>query len=98
MTRGFVTIATGDEWYYRIAVNLLRSYRLFSAKPLPFAIICDRTLPCTSEFDQVILIDRPFRSYLDKLHLPRLIPFDETIFIDADCLAFRDLNDFGVAF
>ena len=42
MTRGFVTIATGDEQYYRIAANLLRSYRFFSASPMPFALICDR--------------------------------------------------------
>ena len=98
MTRGFVTIATGDKWYYRIAGDLLRSYRLFSAEPLPFAIICDRNGPCTGEFDRVILMDHPFGSCLDKLRLPESIPFDETVFIDADCLAFRDLNDFWEAF
>ena len=42
MTRGFVTIATGSENYYRIARNLLRSYRLFTASPMPFALICDK--------------------------------------------------------
>ncbi len=98
MTRGFVTIATGNDWYYRIACNLLKSYRLFSDKPMPFAIICDRNHPLISGFDQVILLDHAFCSYLDKLRLLELLPFDETVFIDADCLAFRDLNDFWDAF
>ena len=98
MTRGFVTIATGKTRYYRIARNLLHSYRLFSAEPMPFALICDRKNRYTAEFDQVVLLRDPARSYLDKLRLPELAPFDETIFIDADCLACRDLRDFWKAF
>lgn len=90
--RGFVTIATGDRHYYEIARNLLRSYHLFSRHPMPFAIICDQKNDITAEFDDMILIDNPFKSFLDKLRLPELAPYDETIFIDADCLAYRDLN------
>ena len=41
MSRGFVTIATGNHNFYRIAANLLRSYRCFAQKPEPFAVICD---------------------------------------------------------
>ena len=91
-TRGFVTIATGERHYYEIARNLLRSYRLFSRRLVPFAIICDQENDITSEFDDVILIRNPRRSFLDKLRLPELVPYDETVFIDADCLAYRDLN------
>ena len=91
-SRGFVTIATGDEHYYAIARNLLRSYRWFSRHPMPFAIICDRENEYTKEFDDVILISDPFNSFLDKLRLPELAPYDETLFIDSDCLAYRDLN------
>ena len=98
MTRGFITIATGNEKYYRIAANLLHSYRLFSANPMPFALICDRECEYSKYFDQTILLDAPWRSYLDKLYLPDLIPYDETIFLDADSLAYRDLNDFWIAF
>lgn len=42
MKNGFFTIATGDEQYYKMAHNLLRSYRHFTKNPLPFAILCDR--------------------------------------------------------
>lgn len=37
--KGFVTIATGQEWYYKLAVNLLHSYRRNTTHPFPFAII-----------------------------------------------------------
>lgn len=90
--RGFVTIATGGMRYFELARNLLRSYRHCTAKYYPFAIITDRENEITAEFDRVILIDDPDNSYMDKLKLYRELPFDETIFIDADSLAFGDLN------
>ena len=98
MNRGFVTIATGRTNYYKIAANLLRSYRYYSKAPEPFAVICDRTNKYTDMFDKVILMENPPFSYADKLRLPEYLPFDETIFIDSDCLAYKDLNDFWEVF
>ncbi len=91
-TRGFVTIATGDDRYYSLALYLLESYRYTSAQPLPFAILCDRENEITEQFDRVILMSNPTHSYIDKLRLGEYLPFDETVFIDADCLAYSDLN------
>ena len=98
MSRGFVTIATGSDKYFKLAANLLRSYRLYSPEPEPFAIICDRLNEYTDLFDEAVVMDDPQRSYVDKIRLPEYIPFDENIFIDADCLAYKDLNDFWQAF
>lgn len=89
--RGFVTIATGKESYYRVAYNLLCSYRLYAGK-YPFAIICDRENKYTASFDKVMLLEDPTGSYLDKLHLFDYIPYEETIFIDADCLIYGDID------
>lgn len=76
-----------------MAQNLLRSYRHFSAEPMPFALLCDRENEYTVGFDDVILFkDGATNSYLDKLALANYLPYDETIFIDADCLAYGDLN------
>lgn len=96
-TKGFITIATGNERYYRIALNLLRSYRFASKEPLPFAILCDEENDCTAEFDDVIILPNATRSYLDKLEMFDYLPYDTNIFIDADCLAFNDINRlFGI--
>lgn len=92
-TKGFITVATGSEEYYRLASNLLHSYHRFCQKPLPFAILCDRENKYTAEFDDVAVFALgATNSYLDKLSLGEYLPYDETIFIDADCLAYGDLN------
>lgn len=93
ITKGFITLATGSEEYYRLARNLLHSYRFFSNCPLPFAILADRENEYTSEFDDVLIFKNGAKnSYLDKLSLSEYLPYDINIFIDSDCLAFGDLN------
>ena len=92
LTKGFITIATGKEQYYEIARNLLRSYRFTTKEPLPFALLCDSENEYTTEFDEVRFFENPTRSYLDKLNMFDLLPYDINIFIDADCLCFGDIN------
>lgn len=94
MTRGFITIATGKEIYYQLAKNLLLSYKLFSQNPYPFAIICDQHNSYTELFDDVILLPDAKKNYFDKFELLIRSPYDETIFIDSDCLAYADLNEY----
>ena len=89
--RGFVTIATGKEHYYRVAYNLVSSYRL-NAGMYPFAIICDRSNKYTAAFDKTVILEDPAYSYMDKLRLFDCLPYDETIFIDADCLVYGDID------
>lgn len=92
-TKGFITVATGSEEYYRLARNLLHSYHYFCKKPLPFAVMTDQKNEWTSEFDDVILFrDGATNSYLDKLNMGEYLPYDINIFIDSDCLAYGDLN------
>lgn len=94
MTRGFVTIATGKENYYKAAQTLMLSYKQNSRSPLPFALICDNENQYTTEFDDVVLLLNATRTYLDKIELLKISPYDETIFIDSDCIAFGDLNHY----
>lgn len=96
--RGFVTIATGDEHYYKLAVNLLRSYRLNTNKSAPFAIIAETANKYTAEFDNYIQIKNPSHNYLDKLRLFDYLPYEETIFIDADCLVYGEINEWWELF
>lgn len=88
--KGFVTIATGDEKYYKLAFNLLRSYKLRAVGEniLPFAIICDRKNKYTEYFDDIIILPETetTRSFMDKLFLYRYTPYEETLFVDADSL------------
>ena len=90
--KGFITVATGKEQYYILAYNLLQSYRRHSKSPTPFAIICDQHNEWTADFDDVVILEHPAHSFVDKLSIMDLSPYDETIFIDADSLVYRDLN------
>ncbi len=92
--KGFLTVATGKEHYYQIAANLLESYRYCTPEDerLPFAILCDQENEYTKKFDKVIIIDNPNFSYLDKIEMLRLAPFEQNIFIDADCLVYNPIN------
>jgi len=92
MTRGFITIATGKEQYYKIAANLVKSYKFFSKNPLPFAVIAEEENEYTALFDDVIITNESKHSFMDKFLLLKHRPYDENIFIDADSLAFGDLN------
>lgn len=98
MTRGFITIATGNENYYKTAANLLLSYKFFTENPLHFTILCDRENKYTKLFDNTIILENPHRTYLDKIELLNNIPYDETIFVESDCLAYADMNLFFDAF
>ena len=92
-TKGFITIATGKDEYYELAYNLLRSYRYFCKNPLPFTLLADRENDYAKYFDNVIIFSNgATNSYLDKLELGNYLPYDINIFIDADCLAYGDLN------
>ena len=90
--RGFVTIATGSEYYYRLAANLLISYKKRGQGQYPFALICDRENEYTALFDDVVLVDDFRKSTLDKL-LACQAPYDEIIFMDADMLILDNIDD-----
>lgn len=91
--KGFVTLAVGHEYYYQLAVNLLNSYKKFATDfRLPFAIFADRENQYTAQFDDIIILSSPSKSYMDKLQMLETPPYHENIFIDADCLAYGNLN------
>ena len=98
MTRGFITLAVGKDSYYKLANNLLWSYRNTNSPDthththIPWTIVCDRENKWTADFDSVLLLEQPSLSYMDKLKLFSLCPYDECIFIDADCLIFDDIS------
>lgn len=91
-SRGFVTLATGDEKYYRYAKNLLYSYRLHNIS-LPFAILCDRENEYTKEFDKVVVLENTTATYSDKFRVLVDSPYDETVFIESDCLVYHNLEE-----
>jgi hypothetical protein len=93
LKRGFVTLATGNEYYYQLASNMLHSYKLWNKEEkYPFAILCDRENEYTKEFDDVIIINPEHGNYASKFELLLHSPYQENIFIEPDCLIYRNIS------
>jgi len=92
--KGFVTLAVGNIEYFWMASNLLKSYKYHNPENnrLPFAILADRENEYTNQFDDVIVVDNLPASYMAKIELLVNLPYEENIFIDADCLVYRNLD------
>lgn len=92
-TRGFVTLATGNTHYYQLALNLLKSYRYRGGK-YPFAILCDQKNEYTNAFDNIVLLENISGCLLDKFKVLVDSPFDETFFIEPDCIVYQNIDIF----
>lgn len=92
MSAGLLTIAHGPQRYIRMAEALALSYRRW--KPTrPFCVVTDaaNAKRLAAYFDVVRLIDESCGSgTAQKLFVDRYSPFDETLFVDSDCLFYRD--------
>lgn len=93
MTRGFITLATGNIKYYKMALNMLKSFRLHNPEA-KMAIVCDKHNEITAQFDDVVILEKANGNYRDKFSLLVNAPYDESFFIEPDCLIYRNLDFF----
>ncbi|MCX6018930.1 MAG: hypothetical protein NTZ50_10600 [Chloroflexi bacterium] len=92
-SKGVLTMAQGHARYARLAVNLARSIRLRDPD-LPLAVATDLD-PALFEgaFDHVIRWDFSRRSgFTSKLEAYAITPFEATLLLDSDMLAYRSLS------
>ena len=92
-TRGFITIAYGASKYIKMGKSLARSIRLNSPDSKIAVVTDSNDQELRSLFDHVVELNTDWPpGVAQKLYLDHYSPFDETIFIDSDCLVYKDLN------
>jgi hypothetical protein len=98
-SRGVLTLAYGHPRFIEQAKDLGLSLKLH-APHLPSTLVSDsRDRELRSIFTDVIPLRPEFGSGVQqKLHLDRYSNFQETLFIDSDCLVLGDLNAFWESF
>jgi hypothetical protein len=98
-SRGVLTLAFGKPRFIEQAKALGRSMQLHASR-IETAIVTDSKDPELRElFTQVIAYRPEFGSSVrQKLHLNLYTPFDETLFVDSDCLVLGNLDRFWTAF
>jgi hypothetical protein len=95
--RAVLTLAVGKEIYVRMAANLARSFRWWHRESdIRFFLATDRRDLVPSDLRDIGIVDlQPGElghGFSPKLHLDRLAPAHETLFIDADCLCVANLE------
>ena len=95
--KSIFTIATGSEVYLRYAFNLARSFALHNdIEQTSFHVVTDlRCAPPTDlSFVRTIALPSEItnKGLSTKLYLDVLAPTESSLFLDSDCLVFRDLR------
>jgi hypothetical protein len=97
-SRGYLTLAARDPVYLEMAVDMALSLREHTA--LPIALAADEALGVRAQtryagiFDVVTLIPQRFREGRAlKYGTAEASPFEETMFVDADCIVLASMDD-----
>lgn len=97
-SQGYITIATGENKYLQMAKFLALSVKL-NDKKRTIALITDENMEVEGEvaelFSHIIRIPQKegYVGCLDKLRVYDYSPFEETMFLDSDCLIVKDDMD-----
>ena len=87
---GFITVATGDRRYYLQAELLAISLKT-NMPGFPVALITDRSDVDRRWFSHIIPMNSSLGGGIrQKMFLDQYTPFEETLFIDSDCIVTRD--------
>lgn len=92
MSAGLITIAYGPRKYVHMAEALARSYRRWNPE-LPICVVTDRANAdrLSACYDIVRLIEPAYgKGVAQKLCVDRYSPFDETLFVDSDCVFYHN--------
>jgi hypothetical protein len=93
--QGYLTIALGSDRYVEMAVNLAASLRHFD-KSRPICLVHDDkvTIPEDARklFTHFVKLETrdDYVGCMNKILLDEVSPFEETMYIDADCLLVKD--------
>ena len=97
MTRAVLTLAIGPQVYFEMACNLARSFLWWHRNSdIQFILATDSKARLPSDLIGITLMPlecgRFGVGFSPKLHLDKISPAQETLFIDADCLIVGNLN------
>jgi hypothetical protein len=98
-SRGIITLGYGDRRFVEQAKSLAHSLQLH-APHLPRTLVTDSSDPeVLRQFTNVISYRPEYGSGVrQKMFLDRYSPYEETLFIDSDCLVLGNLEAFWSAF
>lgn len=96
--QGYITLATGKPLFLDLALNLALSIKLNDpTRPICLVTDPEMEIPESYEayFDHIVHLPQRLGFYgcLNKLRLNEVSPFDETMFVDSDCILVKNDMD-----
>lgn len=89
---GVITLGFGARKYFNQAETMARSMRLHMPG-IPLAIVTDREDPGPHFDIAVPLVRERGMGVIQKIWLDEYSPFEETLFVDSDCIVVRPFHD-----
>ena len=96
--QGYITLATGSSYYIELAINLALSIKL-NDPTRPVCLVIDEGMKLPPKYtpfidDLAYLQERTgFNGCLNKLRLHEISPYDESMFVDSDCILVKNDMD-----
>lgn len=98
-SQSIITVAVGNNYYYQLARNLIYSFLYHNANnKIIFNLVTDSpdAFLCFNELERVVIscleLKNEEKSFTAKFHLIEHALSGENLFIDCDCLVYRDLT------
>lgn len=94
LKRGIITIGTGAQKYIDMSIYLAMSCKL-NSPGIPLALITDSKDPSLKKYFDIIIPANPDypKGIVHKIFISDYSPFEETVFIDGDCMVVRDISN-----
>lgn len=91
--KGILIIAQGHQRYINMAKNVAMSYKLTN-KTIPIALVTDSTDPQLKDlYDYIVPINPEWgKGLIQKIYMDQYSIFEETLYIDVDCLIIRNID------
>lgn len=96
--QGYITLATGNRFYLDLAMNLILSLKL-NDPTRPVCIVTDPGMEIPESYcrfiDETAHLEPKsgFHGCLNKLRMNEVSPFDESMFVDSDCILLKNDMD-----
>ena len=98
MTQGYITLATGSNFYLELAINLVLSLKL-NDPSRPVCLVIDKGVKLPDAYkpfvDEIAYLEPKdgFHGCLNKLRLNEVSPYQESMFVDSDCILVKQDMD-----
>ncbi len=95
MTQGYITVALDRQRYVDMAVNFAKSVKFFDKTRRTCLVFNDRveiTPTVRSVFDDIVQlpVDEEYVGCMNKVRIYDVAPYDENMYVDADCLLVKN--------